>query len=57
MSILLQSFATNQVQKSPRTVEVAGALMIGGERVLLTLVHSFPVMSRNMPYSPTISGF
>ncbi len=40
MSILLQSFATNQVQKSPRTVEVAGALMIGGERVRLTKILS-----------------
>ena len=57
MSILLQSFATKQVQKSPRTVEVAGALMIGGEGVFLTLVHSFPAMSINMPYSPVNTAY
>jgi hypothetical protein len=32
-----------------------GALMIGGERVFLTIVRSFPLMSRNMPYSPLIT--
>jgi len=31
MSILLQSFATKQVQESPRDSESTGALMIGGE--------------------------
>ena len=40
MSILLQSFATNQVQESPRTIEITGALMIGGERVRLTKILS-----------------
>ena len=37
MSILLQSFATKLVQESPRTIEITGALMIGGERGIRTL--------------------
>ncbi len=29
----------------------------GGERVFLTLVHSFPAMSINMPYSPLNTAY
>jgi len=29
---LKDSFATKKAQKSPRTIEITGALMIGGER-------------------------
>jgi hypothetical protein len=57
MSILLQSFATKQVQESPRDSESTGALMIGGEGVRLTKILSRLITCYKLALNPEYTRF